>query len=418
MSLAVLGGEPVRTRPFPLWPDYDGNEEAELLRVLRSRSWGGYDPSVQKLESSFAELHQVPHAVSCVNGTVGLEVALRAVGIGPGDEVIVSPFTFIASATAILLCQGSPVFADIDPQTLNLTPAAAEAAITPRTRAIVVVHFGGHPAEMDAFQQLARRHKLALIEDAAHAHGASWNGVPVGGWGDAATFSFQAFKLMTAGEGGMILTRSPEVAEFCWSYCNQGRRRDGGWFEHVRLGTNYRMTGFQAAVLVAQLSRLSHQTEVRAANVSYFRKRLRDYPCFKLAEDDPRVGGHPHYLVTLRYDPEECSGVPRDLAISALQAEGIPAKPTYPYPLYRNPLFRKDGELLARYQDWSAAQEYETLALPEAERVCRDGIWLSHTVFLGGPKDVDDILLAIEKLHRHASSLLEVKGAARELKEG
>jgi dTDP-4-amino-4,6-dideoxygalactose transaminase len=249
MSLAMLGGQLVRTRPFPLWPHYDEQEEAELLRVLRGRSWGGYDSSVEELERSFAELHMVPHAVSCVNGTVALEVALGAAGVGPGDEVIVSPFTFVASATAILLCQGAPVFPDIDPQTLNLLPAASEAAITPKTRAIVVVHFGGHPADMDAFRELARRYKLAIIEDSAHAHGARWRNVRVGGWGDAGIFSFQAFKLMTAGEGGMIVTGSPEMADFSWSYCNQGRRRNGGWFEHVRLGTNYRMTGFQAAVL-------------------------------------------------------------------------------------------------------------------------------------------------------------------------
>lgn len=415
MSLAMLGGPPVRTRPFPFWPHYDEQEEAELLRVLHARSWGGYDSSVEELERSFADLHQVPHAVSCVNGTVALEVALRGAGVGPGDEVIVSPFTFVASATAILLCQGAPVFADIDPQTLNLLPAAAEAAITPKTRAIVVVHFGGHPADMDAFQGLARRYKLAIIEDSAHAHGARWREVPVGGWGDAGTFSFQAFKLMTAGEGGMIVTRSPEMADFCWSYCNQGRRRNGGWFEHVRLGTNYRMTGFQAAVLGVQLGRLRRQAETRGENVAYFRERLRRLPGFKLADDDPRVSGHPHNLVTLRYDSEACAGVPRDVAIQALQAEGIPIKPTYPHPLYRNPLFRKDGKLLARFQEWSAPQDYENLVCHEAERICRDGVWLNHPVFLGDRQDIDDILLAIEKFHQHASSLLQVKGAAREL---
>lgn len=412
MSLAILGGKPVRTQPFPQWPDYDGQEEAELLRVLHSRAWGGYHSSVQELEKSFAALHQVPYGVSCVNGTVALEVALRSVGVGPGDEVVVSPFTFVASATAILLCQGAPVFADIDPQTVNLSPEAAEAAITPKTRAMVVVHFGGHPCDMDAFQDLARRYHLAIIEDAAHAHGASWRGIPVGGWGSAGTFSFQAFKLMTAGEGGMIVTRSQEIADFCWSYCNQGRCRDGGWFEHVRLGTNYRMTGFQAAVLSVQLRRLRQQTEIRAANVAYFRQRLRAFSGFKLADDDPRVEGHPHNLVTIRYDPDACSGVPRDLAIEALQAEGIPVKPTYPYPLYRNPLFRKDGNLLSRYQGWSAPQDYEHLALPEAERVCRDGIWLNHPVFLGNQNDMDDILLAIEKFHQNASSLLKASRAA------
>lgn len=411
MPLALLGGSAVRARPFTPWPAGGREEEQALGDVLRSGVWGGYHPVVQEFERAFADLHEVPYALSCANGTVALEVALRAVGVGPGDEVIVPPLTFVASAAAVLLCEAAPVFADIDPHTLNLSPAAAEAAITPRTRAIVVVHFGGHPAEMDAFREIARRHALALVEDAAHAHGARWRGTPVGGWGDVGTFSFQAFKLMTAGEGGIIVTRSADVAAFCWSYCNQGRRPDGGWFEHVRLGTNYRMTAFQAAVLRAQLRQLPGQTALRAANVAYLRQRLREGSGLTFTDDDPRADRHPHYLVTLRYRPESFSGVPRDLAIEALQAEGIPVKPTYPYPLYRNPLFRKESGLLARHQ-WRAPQDYETLVLPEAERICEDGIWLGHNLFLGDHEDVDDILLAIEKLQRHAPALLASRRAA------
>lgn len=412
MALALLGGSPVRSRPFTPWPDHGRAEELALGDVLRSGVWGGYHPVVKEFERAFADLHQVPYAISCVNGTVALEVALRAVGVGPGDEVIVPPFTFVASASAVLLCQAAPVFADIDPLTLNLSPLAAEAAITPRTRAIVIVHFGGQPAEMDAFRAIARRHDIKLVEDAAHAHGARWRGTPVGGLGDVGTFSFQGFKLMTAGEGGIIVTRSADVAAFCWSYCNQGRRPDGGWFEHVRLGTNYRMTGFQAAVLQAQLRKLPGHTACRAANVAYFRRRLAESAGVTLADADPRVEDHPYYLVTLRHRPESFSGMPRDLAIEALQAEGIPAKPTYPYPLYRNPLFRKESGLLASHQGWRAPQDYEHLALPEAERICRDGIWLSHNMFLGDQTDVDDIVLAIDKLQRHAPALLASRGAA------
>jgi dTDP-4-amino-4,6-dideoxygalactose transaminase len=319
--------------------------------------------------------------------------------------VIVTPWSFIASASAILLCQATPVFADIDPQTFNLSPAAAEAAITPRTRAIVVVHFGGRPAEMDAFQKIARRHGLGLLEDAAHAHGARWCGIPVGGWGDVATFSFQSFKLMTAGEGGMILTRSSEIADRCWSYCNQGRKQNGGWFDHFTLGTNYRMTAFQAAVLKAQLGRLPQQTERRAANVAYFREGLREIPGLILPEDDPRIEQHPYYLLTLWYQPEAFSGLQRDLAVQALQAEGVPFKLTYPHPLYRNPLFAADQNTMAHWDGWDAAQDYTKLQLPEAERVCREGVWLSHNVFLGTRSDIDDVLEAVHKVQRLASTL-------------
>ena len=412
MALALLGGSPVRTRPFSAWPVSGADEEHALGDVLRSGVWGGYHPSVKALERAFADLHEVPYAVSCANGTVALEVALRAAGVGRDDEVIVPPFTFVASATAVLLCGAAPVFADIDPHTLNLSPRAAEAAITPRTRALVVVHFGGRPAEMDAFTDLARRHELKLVEDCAHAHGARWLGTPVGAWGDAGTFSFQGFKLMTAGEGGMIVTRSADVAELCWSYCNQGRRPDGGWFEHVRLGTNYRMTGFQAVVLQAQLRRLADQTRVRAANVAYFRTGLRNFPGFAMDAEDPRIEQHPYYLVTLRCRPASLSGLPRDRAVEAMQAEGIPAKPTYPYPLYRNPLFRRESGVLGRGERSRAPQDYAQLVLPEAERVCRDGIWLSHNLFLGDRADVNDILLAIEKVQQGASLLLASRSHA------
>lgn len=395
MTLAINGGSPVRTRPFTPWPQYGAEEEQALLSVLHSRSWGGYHPAIKELELSFAECHDVPHAVSCSNGTVALQAALHALGVGPGDEVIVPPFTFVASATAVLLCNATPIFADIDLETFNLSSAAAEAAITPRTRAIVVVHFGGRPADMDAFQALARKHGIALLEDAAHAHGARWNGKPVGGWGDAATFSFQEFKLMTAGEGGMILTKSAEVADKCWAFCNQGRKRDGGWFDHFTLGTNYRLTGFQAAVLAAQLRRLPEQTRTRAANVAYLREHLREVPGLRLPEDDPRIDRHPYYLLTFWYRPEGFEGLPRDTVLAALKAEGVPFKPTYPHPLYRNPVF--------------GAQE---LSLPIAERVCREGVWLSHNALLGDRTDIDDLIEALQKVRNLASTLQPV-GAER-----
>ena len=400
MTLALLGGTPVRTRPFAPWPDYDKGEEQALLEVLHSRAWGGYHECVKALETDFAAYHQVPYAVSCANGTVALEVALKALGIGPGDEVIVSPYTFVASASSILLCGATPVFADIDPKTYNLSPEAAERAITPRTRAIVVVHFGGHPADMDAFQALAQRHKLSIVEDAAHAHGARWRGVPVGGWGDVATFSFQSFKLMTAGEGGMILSRRADVMEKCWAYCNQGRRRDGGWFDHFTLGTNYRLSAFQAAVLGVQLRRMPQQTKLRAENVAYLRERLKSFDGFTLPDDDPRVENHPYYLLTFRYHAEAFSGVDRDTVLRAVAAEGIPLKPTYPHPLYRNPVFTDLDHVAGK-----RAQEYGKLHLPEAERVCRDGAWLSHTALLGERADVDDVMEALRKVQKESGAL-------------
>ncbi len=412
MELALRGGRPVRSEPFPAWPVYGRDEEDALLEVLHSRSWGGYSPKVKELETAFARLHGVQYAASCVNGTVALEVALRALGIQCGDEVIVPPYTFVSTATSVLACHGVPIFVDINPLTLNLSPSAVEAAITPHTRAILAVHFGGHPADLDALTAIAGRRGLTLIEDAAHAHGAKWRGVPVGNFGSAATFSFQAFKLATSGEGGIVVTNSSDLAEKLWSLCNLGRRIGGGWYEHFSLGSNYRLTGFQAAVLLAQLERLPEQSRLRAENVKYFREQLRNFPGLQTAEDDGRVSDHPHYLVTLRYDEAEFAGVDRDLFVRALEAEGIPAKTTYPFPLYRNPVFRQGSVQPPGCASWTAPQEYESLFLPESERICREGIWLEHYIFLGTHKDIDDVLAAFDKVRRLAPSLLQLQSTS------
>ncbi len=416
MRLAIQGGTPVRAKPFPGWPDYGQGEKDSLLQVLRSGSWGGYNKKVEEFEAAFAALHQVKHAISCANGTVALEVALRSLGLGCGDEVIVPAITFVATASAVLLCHGVPVFADIDPATLNLPPQAVEAAITPRTKAIVVVHFGGHPADMDRFPELARRHGLALVEDAAHAHGAVWRQTPVGNFGDAATFSFQAFKLVTSGEGGILLTNSDALAEKAWAYCNHGRRKLGGWFEHFSLGSNYRMTGFQAALLGEQLAKLPVQSRTRQANAARLRSLVSSFPGLRIAEPDPRATSHPQYLVTLRYDPEEFSGVGRDEFVAALVAEGVPAEPAYPHPLYRNPLFRREHLPPCGCGTWRSPQNYESLYLPESERLCRDGIWLPHYLLLGTARDVEDIVEACDKIQKLAPGLAACSGSGKSAK--
>lgn len=404
MSLALLGGAPVRTRPFPAWPVYGQLEEQALADVLHSGFWGGYNDSIQKLEQRFAALHQAPHAISCANGTVALEVVLRACGIGCGDEVIVPAFTFVATATAVLLCHAQPVFADIERDSLNLDPAAVAAAITPRTRAIIAVHFGGRPADMDSLAPLARQRGLTLIEDAAHAHGARWRERPVGNFGEAGTFSFQAFKLMTAGEGGIMTTNSAPLAERMWSYCNQGRRPQGGWFEHFTLGSNYRITGFQAALLCAQLERLEEQNRRRQANAAHLRRQLAGFAGLRLAPEDPRVGNDPHYLVTLRYDAEAFAGLPRDRFIEAVRAEGVPLVATYPRPLYHNPVFH-NGAGRCHCTARVPPQDYRHLSLPESERACRDGIWIEHHLLLGESGDVDDMIAAFAKVQENAASL-------------
>jgi dTDP-4-amino-4,6-dideoxygalactose transaminase len=409
MELAILGGKPVRTTPFCPWPVYGTEEEESLLQVLRSGSWGGYNEKVEEFEAAFAALHRVRHAISCANGTVALEATLQALGVQCGDEVIVPPFTFVATATSVLACHGAPVFVDIDPATLNLSPISVEAAITPRTKAIIAVHFGGLPADLDTLKAIAERRQIALIEDAAHAHGAIWRGVPVGNFGVAGTFSFQAFKLITSGEGGVIVTNDSDLAAKLWSYCNQGRHKGAGWYEHFMLGSNCRLTGFQAAILCAQLRKLPEQTRLRTENINYLRRQLRSFRGLTMPEDDPRVDRQPYYLLTLRYDKSCFAGVSRDLFLSALQAEGIPAERPYPYPLYRNPVFGKNNLPPCNCRGWKMPQDYEKLFLPECERICQEGVWLEHRVFLGPREDIDDVLAGFEKVQRLASSLTSLQ---------
>jgi dTDP-4-amino-4,6-dideoxygalactose transaminase len=408
MTLAILGGQPVRSQEFPAWPAFSSDEESALIKVLRSGKWGGYGEEVQAFEQSFRKLQQVKFGIACSNGTVALEVALRAIGIECGDEVIVTPFSFIASASAILLCQGIPVFVDIDPATMNITPAAIEAAITPRTRAIVVVHFGGHPAEMDAITAIASKHGLSIVEDCAHALGARWRETPVGNFGTVGTFSFQAFKLATAGEGGAVATNDASIAEAVWGYCNQGRRKGAAWYEHYTLGTNYRLTAFQGAVLDVQLKRVQEQTALRTRNADYLRSQLQDFNGITTGATSEFVQDHPQYLMTLRYDASAFSGIPRAAFIAAMEAEGIPFRAVYPHPLYRNALFSRES--LARHggQGWSSIPDYGTLHLEECERICAEGLWLEHQLFLGTQRDMDDILAALYKVRENRSMLEKI----------
>ena len=406
---AIAGGKPVRTSPFPAWPAFDQRELDAVREVIESRNWGGYSPAVTELERRFAELHDVPYAVACSNGTVALHAALAAAGVGPGDEVIVPPITFIATAAAPALAGAIPVFADIDPDTQNLDPEAFEAAITPYTKAAIVVHFAGQPADMDRICEIAGRRGIAVIEDAAHAHGAAWRGRPVGGFGLASTFSFQAFKLMTAGEGGIVLTRDADMAAGVRAVCNQGRRAGGQWYEHVTLGTNYRLTGLQAAVLLAQMERLHEHNERRARNVARLRGGLG--PGLEPLARDPRVTVETNYLIVLRYRAEAFQGLPREAFLAAMRAEGIPISPGYPYPLYRNPLFT--GSVLhargcpAGCAICARGIDYSALNLEAAEQACRESVWLEHQLFLGEASDVDQILEAIEKVRAGAEQVRE-----------
>jgi dTDP-4-amino-4,6-dideoxygalactose transaminase len=355
-KLAVCGGEPVRTRAFPSWPVHDGREESLAMEVLRSGQWWRYTlgealdssqgdaampPSkVAEFQQNFAAAHGCRFGIACANGTAALEVALRAMGVRRGDEVVVPPYTFVATATAPMLIGATPVFCDIEIGTFNLDPNRLEEAITPRTRAIIPVHFAGLAADMEAIQQVAARHGIAVLEDAAHGHGGSWNGRPLGSIAAAATFSFQASKNMTAGEGGIVTTNDAALAEVAESLVWVGRKTGRPWYEHHRLGWNYRLTEFQAAILLAQLERLEEQTARRQANGPYLTSRLRAIPGIRPLAIPAYATGHAWHIYVFRFVEREF-GVSREQFLKALAAEGVPASSGYAHPVYRNPLFNE-----------------------------------------------------------------------------
>ncbi len=397
--LAIDGGEPVRRRPFPAWPVWDEREERALLDVLRSGRWGEIDgTAVERFQTRFAALQDARHCVVVANGTAALRVAFRALGVGIGDEVIVPPYTFIATASAALEVGAIPIFADIDPDTYLLDPAAAEAAITPRTRAIVPVHVAGCPADMDALGEVAARHGLYLLEDAAQAHGAAWRGQGVGALGNLGTFSFQASKNLNAGEGGALVTNDGDLAELIWSLHNVGRVRDGAWYRHEILAGNERLTEFQAALLLAQLERLPEQMARREAAATYLDRELAAIEGIRPLRRDPRVTAHAHHLYILRYDAAAFGGLKRDQLVRALKAEGIPCSTGYT-PLSDSPAIRREVEhllaLLGR-RDRAPA-----VVIPNAERACREAIWLPQYVLLGDEEDMADIVAAVRKIQQH-----------------
>ncbi|WP_321476024.1 DegT/DnrJ/EryC1/StrS family aminotransferase [uncultured Paludibaculum sp.] len=411
-NLALFGGNPVRTKDFPSWPVFDEAEEQALLEVLRGGRWWvfSYGESLEEAQASegskvaeferaFARQQGTRYGVACANGTAALEIALKALGVGAGDEVIVPPYTFVATAAAALAVSAAPIFCDIDYNTLNLDPQRLEQAITPRTRAIIPVHFAGQAADMGAILDIAGRHGIAVLEDAAHAHGAAWNGQGLGTLGRAGTFSFQGSKNMTAGEGGLIITGDRDLAELCGSLVWGGRKLGRPWYEHHRLGWNYRLTEFQAAILLAQLKRLQSQNARRMENGLYLNRQLAQIAGIHPVEVASFATMHSFHLYVFRFNAAEF-GIPRDRFLEALQREGIACSAGYMHPLYRNPMFlqhefHNGGGGRECQIDYAAFREL----CPAVERICQEAVWLEHRQLLGDRADMQDIVDAVIKIY-------------------
>lgn len=404
-QLAIQGGTPVRTEPFPAWPVYGEPEEQAVLRSLRSGKWGKLDGSeVATFERDFAKYQGARHGIAVVNGTVAIQVALMAADIKAGDEVIVPPYTFLATATAVVTSNATPVFADIELETFNIDPKAIEALITPRTRAIIPVHFGGLPVDMDAIMALAKRHNLTVIEDAAHAHAAEYKGRRAGSIGHMGAFSFQSSKNLSAGEGGFITTNDAALAEACYEIHNCGRRKGHAWYEHFVISANLRLSELQGALLNAQLQRLEEQARRRWENGKYLNEQLGQIPGIKPQTITSECTRHAFHLYCFRVDAREL-GAPRQAFLKALAAEGVPNFGGYPLPLYKQRLFL--DQAFGPY-DGCRGIDYAKTCCPNSEMICHEqGGWLEHRMLLGTRQDMDDIVAAFRKVYENRDRLSE-----------
>jgi len=401
-ELALHGGTPVRTTPYPAWPQFDEREREGLLAVLESRQWWSTEGRVvREFEEAWGAFHGSPPAVACTNGTHAIELLLTAAGIGEGDEVIVPDWSFLATVSAVLMVNAVPVIVDVDPGTGCIDPGLVEAAVSERTRAVIAVHVAGHPADLTALTEVCLRHDLLLLEDCAHAHGSQWEGRPVGTFGVGGTFSFQASKLMTAGEGGAVVSTSEDVLASVRSLGDCGRRPGEWFYSHFELGGNVRMTEWQGAVLLAQLERFPEQQARRNRNAQWLNEALGAIPGLHPQQRDPRTTSQGSYCYVVRLDPAVV-GAGREAVREALVAEGMPLTMSYP-PLHRLELFASPDGLAPRFR--RRPFDPDPLHLPVTDRLAAETLWFKTAVLMGDERDCQDVVDAVAKVVGAASEL-------------
>jgi len=409
---ALLGGPKAKKAAFNTWPKFDLTEEKALLDVLRSGHWyRGNGQTVKKFEDAYAALTGAKQVLAVSNGSAALLVSLRALDVEPGDEVIVPPYTFIATVNAVLRVNALPVFVDSDLETFQIDHTKIEAAIRPNTRAIMPVHLGGNVCELDAISAITARHKIPLIEDACQAHLSEWKGRKVGTFGAAGCFSFQASKNLTSGEGGAILFNDEDLRERAYAYHNNGSgfRSIGSNFTYASAGANLRLTEFQGALLLAQMTRLDAQSKTRSANATYLTSMLREIPGIAPARQYAGTTNNAYHLYMFRYDPAAFSGLPREKFLKALGAEGIPGSGGYS-PLNTQPFLKTVLESRGYKRLYSAArlkEWHEQNQCPQNDKLCNQAVWFGQTMFLGSRSDMEQIVEAVRKIQAHAGELLK-----------
>lgn len=409
---AILGGRPVKTKPFPPWPIWDEKtDEKGLLSVMRSGVWSR-DKVVAEFEEKYAQLMGIKRCVGTTNGTNALLASLYALDVGIGDEVLVTPYTFVATIQVIFLSGALPIMIDPDPETFQINPDKLEEKISEHTRTILPVHILGLPAHMDKINAVANKHNLSVLEDACQAWMAEWKGRKCGTLGNLGAFSFQNSKNLPCGEGGAVIGNDEKLMDTCHAYTDFGRGHgqvgqvEGTGFRIM--GNKCRMAEYQAAILLAQMKRLEKQTQIRNENARYLTSRLKEIPGIiphKLYEGVTRAAYH---LYPFRYKQERFGNLPRSKFLAALKAEGIPCSSGYnrvnQNAFFENALQSKNFRKAYSKQRLDECREKNHC--PDGDRLCDEAVWFSQRLLLGPPRDMDDIADAITKIYENRDKLL------------
>jgi dTDP-4-amino-4,6-dideoxygalactose transaminase len=406
-ELAIRGGTPVRPQGYPAWPVWDDAEIQAVTDVVRSGSWGGFPepgPKAAEFETAFAAYQGARHGILMMNGTVTMEVALKALGIGWGDEVIVPALTFVATAYAPMAAGALPVIVDVEPETWTIDLDQVEAAITPRTKAIMPVHLGHQMADMDRLMEIASKHGLAVVEDCAHAHGQMWNGQGAGCIGDFGSFSHQSSKILTSGEGGTLLTSDDDLAMRAHSIIDCGRPKDADEKEYT-FGANYRLGELHAALLITQMARFEAQRAEREETANLFEELAPQVPGVSIKPRDPRITRWSFYNYIFAIDPDVFAGATNLVVAAALEAEGIPAEVQYP-PMSRYDLYQPSLSRLPVAVEFAERLDPAGMSFPVAEAAGeRESIYLMENTFRAGRAGIEQLVEALVKVRKHAHEL-------------
>ncbi len=408
---AILGGRPSFGGFWPGWPVIGALEEQELLKVLHSGQWCRLgSKTTPRFEEEFRGMTGSGYALATSSGTTALSTMLGALDIGPGDEVILPPYTFIATYNVIVQNYALPIFVDIDIKSFQIDAAKIEAAITPHTRALMPVHIGGSPFDVDAVMKIAAKYNLPVIEDACQAHFAEWKGKSVGNFGVGGAFSFQASKNLNSGEGGAIITNNEDFYKKCYSFHHQGQGSDSASLVpgSGTRGSNFRLTEFQAGILLAQMTRIPEQIKKRFENAQYLTEMLSEIPGITPAKLYEGVTRSAYHLYMFRYDKQQFAGMDRSKFIGALNAEGVPCSPGY-VSLIKDAYVRnlaQNKHYLKIYGEKRMKLWLDQLSCPANDRLCgEEAVWLTQTMLLGSKSDMEMIAKGIRKISREAKAI-------------